>query len=384
MGSSLSEQREFLEKPLSPRCTAPPPPPLNTTTMEFATFLGTPSCEVRIGFGSSSASEAPSAAREALTTAVASLAATSQAGHSPTPALTVVACRQTIAEAEEVRCELVRAMPEAYLHGGSSLTSLLAGTGQSHDSNMDTVECLLLEAPEGSFAAAWDDTGDALYAAEWLQEQMPDARAIIMATELGQEESARIAIQSVFPGIEVYGSNAAEAPNWITLSHLGCAEHGISLVGIGVQVGFGAAHVAPRGDAGFPASFLEVYRAAMVAGNLERATAGLLTCRGCQPDSDFADNLRAQMAETPIPILGLACADQTHSLENEPSIGIMLFGDRHPPAKLDTRNLSNVTCSIEEEAASVSTAWPHSPATDASSTESTGPVEGCSSQSVHS
>jgi len=272
-------------------------------------------------------------------------------------------------DAEEVRCELVRGMPDALLHGASSVaglfsTSPASGSGSSAD---DAVACLVLEAPEGSFAAAWDDTGDALYAAKWLQEQMPDARSIIMAAQPDQEERAISAVQSVFPGIPVYGSMAVEARNWVTMSHLGSAEHGISLVGIGMQVGFGAAHGAHRSNADFSACLAEVYDAALIAGGLQTANVGILTCSGCPSGSNLTATLRDKLGD--IPILGITCVDHKHSIKHGPSIGIMLFGERYAPAQEGFRSgeKSKTTCSTEEDAASVSTAWPQSPATDINS-----------------
>jgi hypothetical protein len=313
-------------------------------------------------------------------------------GNSPQPSIAIVASSKAATDAEEVRCMLVRAYPDAILHGATSVASLFAtcdkaGPLQEKASpskagrwspwgspkELDAVECLLLEASDGCFAAAWDDTGDAHYAANWLQEQMPHMQAIIMAASPGQEDNALRAVQSVFPSIPVYGSSVSKATNWVTMSHLGSAENGISLVGIGVRVSFGAAEVVPRDNADLSASLAEVYDAAMAAGRLKTATAGILTCRGHTVDTAvIASKLGQQMGN--IPILGLACADQNHSLNQEPSIGLMLFGEPYPTQEQEsfqTPLKSKMSCNEEhDDAMSVSTTWPLSPATDISLAES--------------
>lgn len=395
MGCSLSpvpliEQWQQGEKPLTPRPTAPPPPPL--TTVETTTVDPWSSCSYRsavccskpvvAGLGASSAAGAAEAAREALSSAIASLSVA--AGVAPTPSLAIVACSKAIDDAEEVRCELVRAMPHALLHGAASVATLFATPGTSRSrcgsAPMDAVGCLLLQAPEGSFASAWDDTGDAIYAAKWLQEQMPDPQAIIMATVPGQEESALSAVQSVFLGIPVYGKSAVDSTHWVTMSHLGSADHGISLVGIGVHVGFGAADAAPRSNTDLSASITEVYDAAMVAGCLKRSTAGILTCRGHLADLSFAEHLKECMGD--IPVLAVTCAQQAQSLKHGPSIGLMLFGERQPQQQFESADLCRTACSTEDETASVSTAWPQSPGTDISVSEGTDSPSGTGMEQV--
>lgn len=314
---------------------------------------------VLAGLGASSVSAPAIAAREALSNAIASLAAASGTARSlaatrHAASLAIVTCSKVIHDAEEVRCELVRAVPDALLHGASSSATLCTSPNAQRQSSAasEAVGCLLLEAPEGSFATAWDDTGDALYAAKWLQEQMPIAQAIIMATVPGQEESALNAIQSVFPGVAIYGGSAADATSWVTMSHLGSAKHGISLVGIGVHVGFGVADTVPTDDTDFSRDLVEVYDAAMLAGDLQRATAGILTCRGRVIDFSCAENFRERVGD--LPILGVSCVDSNRSRDSGSSIGMMLFGERYPP------NM----CSAEDETGSTSTACPNSPATD--------------------
>jgi hypothetical protein len=194
-----------------------------------------------------------------------------------------------------------------------------------------------------------------------------------------QQERSIAAVQSIFPGIPVYGSGAMETRNWVTMSHLGSAECGISLVGIGLQVGFGAADVVLKGNTSSSTSLVEAYDAALVAGYLKRATAGIVTCTGCLPDSCFSDSLVGKIGE--LPILIVACGHQASLLKPSPSIGIMLFGERHPTVIFENTSLSECACDAAEETASDSTAWPQSPATDISSTESTGSVDRCTSES---
>lgn len=321
---------------------------------------------VLCGLGSSSAAKADEAAREALASAFEALAAAT--GRAPKPSLAIVACSKAVADAEEARCELVRAMPDALLHGAASMATLFASQSpsSSRSAPSDAVGCLLLEAPDGSFAAAWDDTGDALYAAKWLQEQMPDAQAVIMSAAPGHEESAAQAVELVFPGVPVYGRSAVQAAHWVTMSHLGSSENGVSLVGIGAKVGFGAADAAPRSEQDFSSSLVEVYDAAMVAGCLKNATAGIITCRGQLSDFSFADPLRQKVAG--MPLLGAVCDNHAQLQQHGPSIGIMLFGERQPQQGFANGMLSKV-CSSEEESTSGSTAWPGSPATDISTNE---------------
>jgi hypothetical protein len=206
------------------------------------------------------------------------------------------------------------------------------------------VGCLLLEAAEGSFATAWDDTGDALYAAKWLQEQIPDVQAIIMASRPEQEVKALDALQSVFPDVPVYGRSTGDAAKWMTLSHLGSAEHGISLVGIAAHVGFGAAGMevptsACSGSA-LSASFKEIYDSGMVAGSLKTVNSGILMCSGVDVKQGGAraailDGFVEQFGD--LPIMGVTCPrKRTSSLkpveQDAVSIALLLFGERASPS----------------------------------------------------
>jgi hypothetical protein len=226
----------------------------------------------------------------------------------------------------------------------------------------------LLQAPEGSFAAAWDDAGDALYAARWLHEQMPDAQAIIMATVPGQEEHTVRDVQSVFPGVPVYGRSATQAKEWVTLSHLGSSEQGISLIGISPHIGFGAAEATPSGSMDVSAAFMEAYDAAFAEGSLKSVVACIVTCRGCITDLSFIDSLRDRISN--IPLLALASGKDHKSSAQDQSIGIMMFGERHPVHEMESTAASKMACLSEEDTASGSTAWPTSPATEDSIPES--------------
>jgi len=368
------------ERPLTPRATAPPPPPLiaiDTTTMDADSSpfsSGTASSgAIFAGLGSSSASKAADSAHEAIANAMRSLEIAT--GHSPKPSLAIVACNivKCADDAENVRCELVRAMPDSLLHGATSVATLFSSPRQSagncgggRPAPADKVACLVLDAPDGAFAAAWDDTGDALYAAKWLQEQMPEPQGIIMSSVSGQEDRAVNDVQSVFPGIHVYGRSAVKATHWVTMSHLGSSEQGVSLVGIGAHVGFGASEtLANKTD--FSTSVAEVYDAAMLAGSLKKATGGIITYKGAATEFSFAEHLRDKIGD--LPLLGVACCSRSLSPKQDASIGIMLFGERQQHQESRIRELSKVPFNAEEESTSGSTAWPDSPNTDISVAE---------------
>lgn len=358
------------ERSLPPRATAPPPPPFanwETTATEVsasspASLVGA----VFAGLGTSSRKVAAEAAREALGFAMTSLAAASEEGISLAPSLAIVACGRNVGDAEEVRCQLVRAIPDVLLQGASLVPSVFTSCAQPLGTSCsrplaNAVGCLLLQAPEGSYAAAWDDTGDAIGAAKWLQEQMPQVQAIIMTAVPGSEEAARRGVQLVFPLVPVYGWSSADATNWSTLSHLGSSERGISLVGICVHVGFGAAEVPCDSSLDFATSFEKAYEGAMAAGNLDTAAAGILTCRGKGADMSAAVTLSANACH--IPMLGVACAERSDARGS--SIAIMLFGKRRPPAELSNGESSKNVPGFDESTTSGSTDRPEGPATDA-------------------
>lgn len=195
------------------------------------------------GFGVSTASDDRRAAKEALESAASRLAQSAGASLAPSPTIAFVSCTSS-RDSEKVRQELVRAMPEALLHGVTSSIALLGPAG----SVGNAVGCLLLEGPEGGFALGWDEDGNAAEAAAWLRDQMPKPQAVILGAAPGAEEEALAALAATFPGVPVYGGTASDDENagkWSVISHLGSSSTGISLVGIGDNVGFGASLLAP-------------------------------------------------------------------------------------------------------------------------------------------
>lgn len=395
MGCSVSQLTSG-EPQLTPKPTAPPPSPrptIETTTIfdhGALTASASSASTVAGGLGASSARAPADAAREAFAQACVSLARAvgTDEGEAPQPALAIVVCGKAVTDAEEVRCEVIRAVPEALLHGAASVEALCVNRigpardpcGGNQRSPSDCVGCLLLEAGEGCFAAAWDDTGDALYAARWLQEQMPNPQAVIMAALPGARARSISAVQSVFPGTPVHVIGAAEESAWVTLSHLGSAENGVSLVGIGMQVGFGAAksflHLGGAENAkDFYAPAWEVYETAMLRGSLQRASAGILLCSGCL-DNHALVEVCEQFGDLPILAMSSRAVDTPGQGSPSPSIGMMLFGERRPlldSQEIDSEDPAKTVCSTEE-----GTASPHGSATDTSCTASLASRDLCS------
>jgi len=385
MGCSVSRLHTE-EVPLPPRPTAPPPPPLSALTYVtekaeedhlrgLAAFSGG---AVFGGVGFSSSTNSAQASHEALSGARVHLSA--KRGQSTSPSLAIVFCGEAIEDAEEVRCQIVRTLPELRLHGVASAVSLMSPQSQSVGSASSKskpmlrtgvsaaggVGCLLLDAPEGSFAAAWDDMGDALYAARWLQEQMPDVQAIIMAAVPADEERALEAVQTVFPGVPVHGGNLVKAMKWMTLSHLGSANRGVSLVGIAPHVGFGAAAAAitdqnfEGGKISLTTCLQDAYSAAEVAGDLKTVHAGILMCGGIagyegivasSSDASVSNIVEGLFGD--VPILGVSCEDEGAKVsgldaQTNLTISFMLFGERHTrssvPIESDRAECSQSTC----------------------------------------
>lgn len=264
------------------------------------------------GCGVSSAPSAASAVKEALERAAGALAKNACVPLAPAPSIAFISCDAAM-DPEEVRCEFVRAMPMALLHGVTvESCSALDGTGWRAPS----VGCLLLEAPPGGFAVAWDDLGDPHSAASWLREQMREPRAIIMGASPALAEQVAQALEIAFPGVPVYGGTAA-GDRGAVMSHLGSSDMGISLVGVGACVGFGASQGSDLGEA---------YVAASSSGGLAPPQAGLVICAGGPRPLEVPDDVTEyglRQASGDVPLLGLRCPPAGR---RQPA-SVLLFGD---------------------------------------------------------
>mmetsp|Transcript_11415 Transcript_11415/g.33649 ORF Transcript_11415/g.33649 Transcript_11415/m.33649 type:complete len:404 (-) Transcript_11415:445-1656(-) len=146
-------------------------------------------------------------------------------------------------DAEEVRKAFADALPGVPLHGITSSGALLTSGG----SKSGAVGCLLIKYPKESFATAYDEK-DGEAAAKALKEGMAKPATIFMGATPGAEEGVVEALGKEFPGVPVYGGTAADdelAGAWSVMSADKSSGTGVSLVGIGPSVKFGAAMLAP-------------------------------------------------------------------------------------------------------------------------------------------
>jgi len=157
---------------------------------------------------------------------------------SPVLAFAGCTCERDI---EEVQACFAEFLPGVPLHGITSSGFLMHTSG----SIPNGIGCLVLQAPEGSFATALAD--DVTDAASLLAQQMPQPKAIIMSTVPGQEEACIDVLNQIF-GVPVYGGTAADNElkgEWKVFGTNGTTSSGISLVGVGPAVGFGASMLGP-------------------------------------------------------------------------------------------------------------------------------------------
>ena len=201
------------------------------------------------GYGASSAESTDVAVAEALSTAMGSLD-----GTTPAMAFLSATVRRDI---EEVRKAFVQQLssssasaPTILMHGITSSGALLEpGDG----SLADSVGCLLLSSDSSTgedFAAVFDASGDGASAAAALKERTGSCppQAIFMGATPGAEESILESISQEFPGIPVFGGTAADDElngSWKVWSADESSGQGVSLVGIGPNVKFGASMVGP-------------------------------------------------------------------------------------------------------------------------------------------
>ncbi|KAA8495624.1 Uncharacterized protein FVE85_1779 [Porphyridium purpureum] len=193
---------------------------------------------LKSGAGQSVKEDTNDAVREAVAQASASVA---------NPAIAFVSC--TVARpADEVRAAFAAALPpNTPIHGLTSSGALLSSFGSAPNA----VGCLLLDASDapGAFAAISDMGGDAGAAAKKLKQAMPQPAVIVMSATPGAEEACIAALTDVFgPNVPIFGGTAADnalTGEWQVFSAEGASGTGVSFVGIGSQVAFGASMLGP-------------------------------------------------------------------------------------------------------------------------------------------
>lgn len=145
---------------------------------------------------------------------------------------------------DEVRKCFAAELPEGTpIHGSTSSGAILTSQGAKGGA----VGCLLISAEDGAFATAYD-AEDGAQAAQALKEEMGDPQAIFMGATPGAEEGVIAALGEAFPGVPVFGGTAADdelSGAWSVFSSAAASSTGVSLVGIGAAVKFGASMVGP-------------------------------------------------------------------------------------------------------------------------------------------
>jgi 1-Cys peroxiredoxin 6 len=146
-------------------------------------------------------------------------------------------------DVSEVAAFFTQYLPGVPIHGLTSSGSVLRPAGAVANG----VGCLLVEAQPGSFASAFSE--DVMEVVSLLKEQMPQPQAIIMSTVPGSEESVIDAINRTFEAaVPVYGGTAADNDlknQWSVFGAAGCSSCGISLIGVGQNIRFGASMLGP-------------------------------------------------------------------------------------------------------------------------------------------
>ena len=147
-------------------------------------------------------------------------------------------------DSESVRAEFVKHLPRGTpIHGITSSAAVLTTTG----ANAGAVGCLLLSGEEGSFKTAYNSE-DGAAAARALKAKMANPQAIYMSATPGAEEGVIDALAAEFPDVPVFGGTAADdelSGAWAVMSDEGVSGTGVSLVGIGESVKFGASMIGP-------------------------------------------------------------------------------------------------------------------------------------------
>ena len=195
------------------------------------------SLQVSSGFGVSEETATPAAVDQAVACASAGLA-----GAAPSVAFISATVARDI---DEVRRCFVDALPDGTpVHGITSSGAILTSGGAKGGA----VGCLLVAAEaEGAFATAYDEE-DGAKAAQGLKEKMAAPQAIFMGATPGAEEGVLAALAEAFPGVPVFGGTAADdelSGAWSVFSAEASSGTGVSLVGVGDAVKFGASMLGP-------------------------------------------------------------------------------------------------------------------------------------------
>mmetsp|Transcript_11497 Transcript_11497/g.15966 ORF Transcript_11497/g.15966 Transcript_11497/m.15966 type:complete len:456 (-) Transcript_11497:156-1523(-) len=200
---------------------------------------------VSSGFGISTAESTKEAVAQAVQAASSSLGDNSDAISMAFVSFTVSR------DANEVQNEFLNALPDGVpIHGITSSGALLTSTDGPVGG---AVGCLLLKSDDVNAFATSYDAESAEVAVLKLKEKMSGSsaalpQAILMGATPGAEEGILEEISKNFPGVPVYGGTAADdalAGDWKILSDEGTSGTGISLVGIGPSVQFGASMLGP-------------------------------------------------------------------------------------------------------------------------------------------
>lgn len=178
---------------------------------------------------------------EALTSARASV---------PTPTVALVTCAVS-RRVPEVFDALVSLLPGVALHGATTCGAPLTTTG----SVPDGIAVLLLGGPglaAAGAAAAQGGFEAGKAAAEKLAQRMggvQQVKNVILQATPGIEEDVVKGVGAVLGGTPVFGGSAADDTvegNWkLMTSDGGLMDEGVSLVGVGDDVGFGACMFPP-------------------------------------------------------------------------------------------------------------------------------------------
>lgn len=193
------------------------------------------------GFGVSTHDDAAAAVMEALTSARSSV---------PSPAVALITCAVS-RPVPEVFDALVSLLPGVALHGATTSGAPLTTAG----SLPGGVAVLLLGGP--GLAAAGADAADGGFeagkaAAEKLAQRMggvEQVKNVILQATPGIEEDVVKGVGAVLGRTPVFGGSAADDTvegNWkVMTSDGGLMDAGVSLVGVGEGVGFGACLLPP-------------------------------------------------------------------------------------------------------------------------------------------
>mmetsp|Transcript_4176 Transcript_4176/g.5668 ORF Transcript_4176/g.5668 Transcript_4176/m.5668 type:complete len:387 (-) Transcript_4176:354-1514(-) len=189
---------------------------------------------VSSGFGSSTLESTKEAVIEAVKAATSSVS---------DPSIAFISCTVS-RDVDEVLKEFVDALPkDVPIHGITSSGALLSSKG----SQGGAVGCLLLKGGEGDFATAYDaEKGET--AVLGLKEKMASPQVIFMGATPGAEEGIIASIKEHFPGVPVYGGTAADdalSGDWKVMCRETASGTGVSLVGVGSSVKYGASMLGP-------------------------------------------------------------------------------------------------------------------------------------------